>query len=49
MFPVRRSEVSNFKFLRIGAKYLVYDPKKDLRINQITIAIGLIKNFHSKI
>lgn len=28
--PVRKSEVSNFKFLRIGAKYLVYDPKKGL-------------------
>ena len=28
--PVRRSEVSNFKFLRFGGKYLIYDPKKGL-------------------
>ena len=28
--PVRRSEISNFKFLKFGAKYLIYDPKKGL-------------------
>ena len=28
--PVRRSRVSNFKFLRFGVKYLIYDPKKGL-------------------
>lgn len=28
--PVRRSEVSNFKFLRFGGKYLIHDPKKGL-------------------
>ena len=28
--PVRRSEVSNFKFLRFGGKYLIYDPKKGI-------------------
>ena len=28
--PIRRSEVSNFKFLRFGVKYLIYDPKKGL-------------------
>ena len=28
--PVRKSEVSNFKFLRFGGKYLIYDPKKGL-------------------
>ena len=28
--PARRSEVSNFKFLRFGGKYLIYDPKKGI-------------------